>query len=164
MVCRQTRWQLGNKDGLIGGVAVLKPGQGVSVVAVVGKCPMCGGPIGVGTQQCPKCKAALGTSNPSDPGTQRTLRISKCPRCGAEAQQGDVICVACGTNLLTGRRVTVSTASSEIRVGTGLTWSDVKPWIIASSVVVAAVAALILVFVFVLRDYTVRGKTLLRVP
>jgi tetratricopeptide (TPR) repeat protein len=87
--------------------------------------------------------------------------VSKCPRCGAKAEQGDVICVACGTNLLTGKRVTVSTASSEIRTGAGLTWSDAKPWIVAGSVVVAAAAALILVLVFVLRDYTARGKTLL---
>jgi len=130
-------------------------------VAYNGKCPMCGGPIQAGTQQCPKCNAALGSSSPSDSGLHHALRKSKCPRCGKQAERGDVICVSCGTNLLTGKRVTVSTASSEIRTGTGLTWSDAQPWIIAGSIVVAAAAALILVFVFVLRDYTARGKTLL---
>jgi len=122
---------------------------------------MCGGPIKAGTQRCPNCNAALGTSTSFDAGAYQGLRISKCPRCGAKAQQGDVICVACGTNLLTGKRVTVSSASSEIRTGTGLTWSDVKPWIIAGSGVVITAVVLVLLLVFVFRDYTGHGKKLL---
>jgi len=118
---------------------------------------MCGATVDAAARQCPKCNAALGAAGRPATEPSATMRINKCPRCGAQVQQGDVICVSCGTNLFTGKRVTVSSASSEIR--SGLTISDTKRWIWAGAAVVVLVVLVAAIFVFA-RDYTALGKKL----
>lgn len=39
------------------------------------------------------------------PAAQRTTTSQVCPNCRAQVQEGDIICVACGTNLLTGQKI-----------------------------------------------------------
>jgi tetratricopeptide (TPR) repeat protein len=128
-------------------------------VAANSQCPTCGANLSANADKCPKCRAPIRSSSAPPPGMRRAPQVTKCPRCGAGVQRGDVICVACGTNLLTGKRVTVSSASSELP--TGMTLEDAKPWIWVGSVALVLVAAFVCVFFFFLRDYTTLGKRLL---
>jgi len=59
-------------------------------------CPHCGGPITPG--------ALSGKSAP--PGDSASLLPRHCPNCHTSVQDGDIICTKCGTNLLTGQRIT----------------------------------------------------------
>lgn len=55
-------------------------------------CPHCGGPL---QRKAPAALAALAASAKSE----------HCPSCSSPVQDGDIICVQCGTNLLTGQKI-----------------------------------------------------------
>jgi len=75
-------------------------------------CPHCGKLVDPNLDNCPYCGGFLRpreerTSQPTERETSQT-----CPNCAAFVQAGDIICVACGTNLLTGQKVTESQAKA----------------------------------------------------
>jgi tetratricopeptide (TPR) repeat protein len=55
-------------------------------------CPHCGGPLQHRPQRRPPAPETPGGSG-------------KCPNCNAPVEDGDIICVRCGTNLLTGQKI-----------------------------------------------------------
>ncbi|MCK5558799.1 MAG: tetratricopeptide repeat protein, partial [Candidatus Hydrogenedentes bacterium] len=63
------------------------------------KCPHCSKVVGDATGTCPHCGVNM------DVALSQSADESKCPNCGAELKPDDVICVQCGTNLLTGALV-----------------------------------------------------------
>ncbi|MCD6288644.1 MAG: tetratricopeptide repeat protein [Candidatus Hydrogenedentes bacterium] len=128
-------------------------------MATNNECPMCGASLSADADRCPKCRAEIRSKQSYSGPPHRAPQVTKCPRCGASIQRGDVICVACGTNLLTGKRVTVSSASSELPAGRS--FEDFKPWLWAGAGVFAAVVLIACVFILFFRDYTAIGKRLL---
>lgn len=76
-------------------------------------CPHCGKAVAPNLDNCPYCMGFLrqGGGGASPPKSDQ--RSQTCPNCDALVQPGDIICVACGTNLLTGQVVTDSQAPSQ---------------------------------------------------
>ena len=94
----------------------------------------------------------------------RPVKSDRCPRCGTQVSSGDVICVACGTNLLTGKRVTLGPSSA---TGTGSAppapvernwrrWLAVGGIIAASLIVVVAIVLALYYLVF--QDFVGQGR------
>lgn len=99
-------------------------------------CPYCGKLTDPQLDNCPHCGGMLQKSAPRAEASRGRGRQT-CPSCRALVQEGDIICVACGTNLLTGQRI-----------GTEVTpKKDRTPWVIggvvaAGTIVVVAVLAI----------------------
>lgn len=67
-------------------------------------CPYCGKLTDPRLDNCVHCGGFL--RKRSAPGRPKAKTSSEtCAKCGALVQEGDIICVACGTNLLTGQRI-----------------------------------------------------------
>lgn len=64
-------------------------------------CPFCGKLTDPKLENCPHCGGFLQRKSGSKGDAQRHT----CPSCHALVQDGDIICVACGTNLLTGQKI-----------------------------------------------------------
>lgn len=65
-------------------------------------CPYCNRPITPNLQQCPHCGAPLkATVIPSE----KSSTSSICPNCKSPVDKADIICIYCGTNLLTGTKL-----------------------------------------------------------
>ncbi len=68
-------------------------------------CVFCGGQVEEQAISCPHCGGPLkkGPAPGAPPSTMRSG--SHCPNCSAAVGAGDIVCVQCGTNLLTGEKV-----------------------------------------------------------
>ena len=95
-------------------------------------CTVCGKLTDSRLDSCPHCGAYLKQRRAA--GRAQSSKTRKtCPQCRALVEEGDIICVACGTNLLTGQKVVEETA---LRKGPS------TAWIVAGSVAaIAAIAA-----------------------
>ena len=71
-------------------------------------CPFCGKLTDPKLESCPHCGGYM-RKRPEPEARQGAgqtpLQPQTCPNCHALVQDGDIICVACGTNLLTGQKV-----------------------------------------------------------
>ncbi len=67
-------------------------------------CPYCGKLTDPKLDNCVHCGGFL-RKGASQPQGGRTAPSQNCPSCGALVREGDIICVACGTNLLTGQKI-----------------------------------------------------------
>ncbi len=67
-------------------------------------CPYCGKLTDPKLESCPHCGGPL-QKRPPRPQTGPPRAGRQCPNCASPVQEGDIICVNCGTNLLTGQRV-----------------------------------------------------------
>jgi len=84
-------------------------------------CPHCDKAIGEVTGTCPHCGGVLEPASPAtDAAPSAVSDEGKCPHCGAELKPGDIICVQCGTNLLTGGRVVTKKRAKRARGGRGV--------------------------------------------
>lgn len=73
-------------------------------------CPYCGKLTDPRLNACPHCHAPMrrGAGSPPAPAAQTPFASkpsAACPTCRAPINQGDIICVKCGTNLLTGQQI-----------------------------------------------------------
>jgi tetratricopeptide (TPR) repeat protein/RNA polymerase subunit RPABC4/transcription elongation factor Spt4 len=68
-------------------------------------CPHCAKLVDPNLDNCPYCGGFLRQPAAEAPQKQERKSSQTCPSCRAFVQPGDIICVACGTNLLTGQRV-----------------------------------------------------------
>ena len=116
-------------------------------------CPGCGKAIGDATGTCPHCGreldsesagADVAASVPSDEGS--------CPHCGAELKPGDIICIQCGTNLLTGGRVVAGRRAKGARGGRGALLAA------AIALVVVILAGSGLALWYFRHDYAAEGR------
>ena len=67
-------------------------------------CPVCGKLADPRLERCPHCETSL-TRGFAGSTLAPSARGNKCPSCKSNVQDGDIICVRCGTNLLTGHKV-----------------------------------------------------------
>lgn len=99
-------------------------------------CPYCGKLTDPKLEACPHCGGPLRVRPPRPPGAQAQAQAgNQCPNCGARVQEGDIICVECGTNLLTGQRVTeAERAQAPRRRGR---WRNALPYVLGGILLVA---------------------------
>ena len=109
-------------------------------------CPFCGKEAPSGNRNCPHCGGPLkqGAVAPS-PG-------KRCPNCRAEVQADDIICVACGTNLLTGQRVASAGKKKDEAPGRSFPVGALLKWLAVGAGVTVLVAGLVLGAAFFLGD------------
>ena len=87
--------------------------MGGFVVASMQNCPYCGKLTDPNLEACPHCGGSLRKSAP--PGQRADRARQTCPNCKAMVQEGDIICVVCGTNLLTGQKIAEERAAKPDR-------------------------------------------------
>lgn len=68
-------------------------------------CPVCGKLTDSRLDSCPHCGGYLKSRRQRQAQPAAAKARKTCPRCGSGVQEGDIICVACGTNLLTGQKI-----------------------------------------------------------
>lgn len=69
-------------------------------------CPFCGKLTDPNLENCPHCGGITAKTAPAYPQRKSASRRRQtCPNCKALVQDGDIICVVCGTNLLTGQKI-----------------------------------------------------------
>ncbi|MBN2308308.1 MAG: SUMF1/EgtB/PvdO family nonheme iron enzyme [Candidatus Hydrogenedentes bacterium] len=67
-----------------------------------GTCPFCGALTDLGLDHCVHCGGALRRTSETPAHSTDT---DTCPNCGAAIRPSDIICVACNTNLITGKKI-----------------------------------------------------------
>lgn len=67
-------------------------------------CPVCGKLTDSRLDSCPHCGAYLKRIG-TQPAAPQVKKQKNCPQCQALVDEGDIICMACGTNLLTGQKI-----------------------------------------------------------
>ncbi len=68
-------------------------------------CPFCGKLADPKLNACPHCGNYLQKGRASGGRAAASGPHQQCPSCNAVVQEGDIVCVACGTNLLTGQQI-----------------------------------------------------------
>jgi tetratricopeptide (TPR) repeat protein len=101
-------------------------------------CPYCGKLTDPKLDNCVHCGGFLrkGAAQPRAGGAAQS---QNCPSCGALVREGDIICVACGTNLLTGQKIAKESKVAAPRRNTGI---YIALGAVALIVVVGAIAAI----------------------
>ncbi|MBI3119107.1 MAG: tetratricopeptide repeat protein [Candidatus Hydrogenedentes bacterium] len=123
-------------------------------------CPYCGKLTDPKLENCPHCGGPMRTKAPGPPKRAATAP-HYCPNCGSAVQDGDIICVRCGTNLLTGQKI-----AEERRPPAAAATPRRWPWLIAAGVVAVAVIMGMLLFVLAqdpltkARDLSAQGNVL----
>ncbi len=99
-------------------------------------CPHCGKLTDPKLENCLHCGGPARLKAPRE-GKARGLPAHQCPNCRSSVQEGDIICVRCGTNLLTGQRI--SEEQTRERRAPRRPWAKIA---IGAMLALAAVAAL----------------------
>lgn len=90
-------------------------------------CPYCGKLTDPKLESCPHCGGFLQQKAPP-----QSRNVSKgrqtCPNCRALVQEGDIICVVCGTNLLTGQKIGAEAPKTTPR-------RNYMPWLVGGGIV-----------------------------
>ena len=122
-------------------------------MATMINCPICGKLTDPNLDSCVHCgglmKKAADEGAPSPPKKSQT-----CPNCGALVQSGDIICVACGTNLLTGQRLTQKEPKRAAEP------KDRLPLIVGAAAVGGLILVVLLVVLLTGRDPVTKAKRL----
>lgn len=90
------------------------------------KCPYCDKPIPLNLQQCPHCGAPLKATSISS-STEKVTQDNVCPNCKSPVDKADIICIYCGTNLLTGTKLEASQTAQK-RLSISIEWKKYLLW------------------------------------
>lgn len=86
-------------------------------MAALVNCSYCGKLADPNLKSCPHCHKAMRVGGTS-PSASTDRSPKQCPSCDSPVKDGDIICVRCGTNLLTGQKIMAEQAeASESRSG-----------------------------------------------
>lgn len=81
-------------------------------------CPYCGKLTDPKLENCPHCGGYVQKGAVAFPaGRTGAAGHQACPNCKALVKEGDIICVACGTNLLTGQKIAEEQKMREVSTG-----------------------------------------------
>ncbi len=120
-------------------------------------CPVCGKLTDSRLDSCPHCGGYLKSrrQKQAPPAAAAGKSRKTCPRCGSAVQEGDIICVACGTNLLTGQKI-VDEARLRQRQRTFPT-----AWLVGGGIAVLLVVVIGMLWIFaVTRDSLSQARRL----
>jgi len=81
-------------------------------VAAKINCPYCGKLTDPQLDNCPHCGGPMKGGAPE---TRGRGGQHHCPGCGAPVKEGDIVCIACGTNLLTGQKIAQEREAAAVR-------------------------------------------------
>lgn len=120
-------------------------------VAVVGNknCPFCGGAVENDATICNQCGGPL--KKAPAPAEGNPLKMTHCPQCNASVSPGDILCMACGTNLLTGQKVASPEKKAEEKADRGLLVAIAK-WVSAALIAVVLTGLVVFAVLYWLRD------------
>jgi tetratricopeptide (TPR) repeat protein len=115
-------------------------------------CPYCGKLTDPRLDNCVHCGGFL--RKKAAPGQRRSSGEKEtCPTCGALVQAGDIICVACGTNLLTGQRITEEQPAPAKAEKRGFTMPRISlKWVAIGTLAFLVVVILLFLLVLVLNQ------------
>lgn len=120
-------------------------------------CPYCGKLTDPNLSNCPHCGGSLAHKSVVPKRVSLGRGRQTCPTCKALVQDGDIICVACGTNLLTGQKVTEEEPAAE-----GRSWELPSIRVIGIAAGVLLVLALLAIWTLLLtRDPKSRAARLI---
>ena len=113
-------------------------------MATLMSCPHCAKRVDSSLENCPYCGGFLHAEKGGQKAPAARRQTQNCPNCSAVVQPGDIICVACGTNLLTGHKIVSEadpgrTTRTQPREKLQIDWRIVGG--IAAAVLLVAVAA-----------------------
>jgi len=100
-------------------------------------CPYCGKLTDPKLANCPHCGGPMQPKAPSSPRRAAAGHEQHCPSCGAVVHDGEIICVQCGTNLLTGQKIAEERKSAPAR--TRRRW----PFFVGGAIVLVALGVLL---------------------
>lgn len=107
-------------------------------------CPTCGKLTDPRLDSCPHCGIRVQVNAAGTPTRAAAAQKETCPNCSALVQDGDIICVACGTNLLTGQKI-VHEKKAAAPVAPKITPQILLVGLIVLLVIVVGVLGLVLV-------------------
>lgn len=121
-------------------------------MATMTNCPLCGKLTDPKLDRCVHCGGPIhrGAAHTSE---KHGGRSQTCPNCHALVQEGDIICVACGTNLLTGQRIT-----EEKQAAAAASESSFRPWLIGLGIGLIILVIIILLIVLMSRDAVAQAE------
>lgn len=123
-------------------------------MATMINCPYCGKLTDPQLDSCVHCGGFLKKQS-GRPQRKSSAPSQTCPSCGALVRDGDIICVACGTNLLTGQKIAEERKKGAVA-------ESKSPTTLIISVIVAIIIVVlgILVILYLTRDPVARAKKL----
>jgi len=108
----------------------------VKTLASTVNCPYCGKLTDPNLDGCPHCggyiKKKVGAAQPT---AKKKINVH-CPSCKGPVEEGDIICVACGTNLLTGQKISSTPKLSESADDSSFSLDQILKWLIAATVII----------------------------
>lgn len=111
-------------------------------------CPYCGKLTDPKLESCPHCGGPMHVKTPQ-PNEVTAARASHwCPSCKSPVQDGDIICVRCGTNLLTGEKIAAG-RTVEAPEGERRTWIWIASAVMMALILVAGLAG---AYIYLSRD------------
>ncbi len=122
-------------------------------------CPLCGKLTDPRLELCVHCGGPVqraATNTPRASG-KRPSPSQTCPNCHALVQEGDIICVACGTNLLTGQRVLAEKPTDPSAPPREV---SSKAWVIGLVIGLIVLAVIVLLVVLLSRDAVAHAEKL----
>ena len=132
-------------------------------MAQVITCPYCGKLTDPKLESCPHCGGVVSQPDVASRGTtgqqllgMPKLPAQKCPNCGAVVKSGDILCVKCGTNLLTGQKL-----STESRETKPVAKRERAPWVMVVAIAILLLLGVVVglfLFAFVFRDKVDRAN------
>ena len=121
------------------------------------RCPFCGKETSSTLRNCAHCGGPLQQTVGALVPPKTAAHAHKCPNCGGAVQPGDIICLGCGTNLLTGQKVVQEKkAAQKAEKESRTRW----PWLMLGGVFVAVLlgGGAFLAFQFLQNPVEIAGK------
>lgn len=118
-------------------------------------CPYCGKLTDPQLDSCVHCGGFLKKQTGPRPAKRSGPSSQTCPTCGALVREGDIICVACGTNLLTGQKI-----AEERKAAKKVASSELLPWLIAIPVAALIVVVGAVAIYYITQDAVTKAKRL----
>lgn len=121
-------------------------------------CPYCGKLTDPQLDSCVHCGGFLKKQSGPRPARRSAMTSQTCPKCGALVKEGDIICVACGVNLLTGQKVAEQQGMAPIKIAAAPV--NRLPYIIGSILVLLVLLIGALIVYWLTRDPVAKAKRL----
>jgi tetratricopeptide (TPR) repeat protein len=121
-------------------------------------CPYCGKLTDPQLDSCVHCGGFLKKQSGARSARRSSQSSQTCTNCGALIQEGDIICVACGTNLLTGQKIAEERKQQAAKAPASQT--NTRYYIIGGILAAAIIVLAIVVVSVIMRDPIARAKRL----
>ncbi|MBM3290334.1 MAG: hypothetical protein FJY92_09300, partial [Candidatus Hydrogenedentes bacterium] len=121
-------------------------------------CPYCGKLTDPQLDSCVHCGGFLKKQSGPRAARRSSSSSQTCTNCGALIQEGDIICVACGTNLLTGQKIAEERKQQAVKAPAAQ--NNTMYYVIGGVLAVAIVGAGVFAAVRLMGDPISRAKRL----